>query len=131
MIDGVQTPFELLIALSEKNHVAHAPLRHRRCDLELPLRYRATGETTWHIGRTENIGQRGVFFRGEWLLPVDSQVEMRFEVLLETDGDTSAEIVCQGEIARMVLPATPDAQPGLAARILETGSMHVKMGEDA
>jgi hypothetical protein len=72
-----------------------------------------------------------VFFRGDWLLAVDSQVEIRFEVLLGTGGETLAEIVCQGEIARMVLPATSDAQPGLAAKILQSGFVQAKMGEVA
>ena len=118
MADGGPTVLEWLLAVGEGHFFNYAPPRHQRYDVELPVRYRASGETTWHEGRTENISHAGVFFRGDSLLAVNSQVEMSFAVLLGTGGETLAEIICQGEIVRMVLPVTLDAPPGLAARIL-------------
>jgi len=128
MVDGVPTALEWLLAMGEGDLFNYAPPRHQRYAIALPLRYRATSETTWHKGRTEDISHTGVFFWGDWLMEVASQVEMSFEVLVGTGGETLAEIVCQGEIVRMVLPATLDARPGLAARILHYQFVQAKTG---
>ena len=119
MADGAPTVLEWLLAVGEGHFFNYAPPRHQRYDVELPLHYRASGEATWHEGRTANIGPTGVYFCADWLMAVDTQVEISFEILVGIDGEIVGEMVCQGEIVRMVLPATIDAQPGLAARILE------------
>ena len=128
MVDGVPTALEWVLAMGEADFLQCGPPRGHRFGIGLPVLYRACGETKWHEGRTENISHTGVFFRGDWLMDVQSQVEMSFEVLLGTGGETLAEIVCHAEIVRMVLPATLDAQPGLAARILEYRFVQAKTG---
>jgi hypothetical protein len=119
MIDRDPTMLEWLLTLSEGNCLHRSLFRGQRFHVELPVRYRACGEACWHRGRTENISPAGLFFSADRLLAVDTQVEISFEILVGIDGATVGELVCQGEIVRMVLPATVDAQPGLAARILE------------
>ncbi|MBZ5513351.1 MAG: PilZ domain-containing protein [Acidobacteriia bacterium] len=119
MTDGVPTALEWLLAMGEGDFFQGAPARAQRFDLQLPLRYRAVGEAAWHEGRTDNISQTGVFFSAEWLMAVDTQIEISFVTLVGLSGETVAEIICQGEVVRMVVPATMDTQPGLAARILD------------
>jgi len=95
------------------------PPRAQRFDFQLPLRYRASGETAWQEGRTENISRTGVLFWVGRSMEAHTPVEISFEMPVEVGGERGAEVVCQGEIVRTVLPATTDAQPALAARILE------------
>ena len=112
MVNGVPTALEWLLAMGAGDFYAttDTPLGSLSATAR-PVK------TTWHLGRTENISQTGVFFRGNCPMEADSQVEISLEVFLGAGGDTLVEIICQGEIVRMVLPATLDAPPGLAARI--------------
>lgn len=91
--------------------------RAQRFDLQLPLRYRARGETAWLNGQTVNISYTGVFFWTQKVMEVDDGLDMSFEVPVEFGG-RGAEILCRGEIVRTVLPPSTDAGLGVAARIL-------------
>ena len=104
--------------LSEQSSDHELP-RARRFGVELPLRCRARGETAWREGRTENISYTGVLFRTHELLDVHTPIEITFAMPPAIGGEAGAEIMCRGEIARTVLAASPDAQPRVAARILE------------
>ena len=97
----------------------HNPPRAQRFDIQLPVLYRARGETAWREGCTANISYTGVRFWGDQLLEVHTPIEMNLILPAEIGGETGVEIVCRGEIVRTVLPASIDAQPSLAARILE------------
>ena len=119
MVDRIPAAFEWLLALGSKDCSGHNPPRAQRFDIELPLRYRARGETAWHEGRTANISYAGVRFWTDRLVEVHTPIEMNLQIPAHIGGETGAEIVCRGEIVRTVLPASIDDQPSLAARILE------------
>ncbi len=119
MTDGVATALEWLLAMGEADIYRNAQPRAQRFDIRLPLRYRAQGEVAWHEGCSDNISHDGVYFSASCLMPVDTPIEISFMTLVGLSGETVAEIICRGEIVRMVLPASIDTQPRLAARIFE------------
>ncbi len=107
--------FESLLATGNTDCSGDGQPRAWRFDVQLPLRYRAKGETEWREGRTVNISHTGALFLTDWSMEVHTEIEMS----LEMPTVTRAEIVCRGEIVRTVLPASREAQPSLAARIID------------
>ena len=93
--------------------------RARRFVIQLPMRYRIDGETVWHEGRTANISHSGVLFWADKLLEAQTAIEIVIMMPDEIDGEMGAEIVCRGEIVRTGRSTSTQAQPCLAARILE------------
>lgn len=91
--------------------------RAQRFVLQMPLRYRVTGETKWRQGRTENISSTGVLFRTETFVQLNCPMEMRLVVpSVSTEGPV--EMVCQCMIVRCVSAKGVDEPAVLAARIL-------------
>lgn len=88
-----------------------------RFALQMPMRYRAIEDTTWHEARTENVGKSGVFFRNDEMLRVDTPVEMVLSLPVELGGEAGATTICRGRIVRMEPPARPDDRAGMAATI--------------
>jgi hypothetical protein len=105
--------------MGNKDCLQNAPPRAQRFDIQLPLSFRACGETTWRRGLTENISYAGVLFWAEQALKVNTPVEMIFEMPVEVGGEIGAEVVCRGEIVRSVLSGNEDAGGLLAASIVE------------
>jgi len=89
--------------------------RATRFNLRLPIRYRASGETTWGQGTTENISRSGVLFRAERALRVGTEVDMSFALPVEMTGQPKSEVSCRGQVVR-VQPDTDD-RSNLAATI--------------
>ena len=89
------------------------PLRPPRVNLSVPARYRAVGETQWHLGRTENISQVGVLIRGARLFAQSANVEaimtLPAGILPNITGDT----FIMGTVARLV-PALGAGLTGIA-----------------
>jgi PilZ domain-containing protein len=90
-----------------------------RFAIQIPLRYRTSGETNWHGGKIENISRSGVLFRAEHRLEPKTPVEMSFVLPAEIGGEGGAEVICGGYIVRTVEPLTRNNLPGLAAAILD------------
>lgn len=89
--------------------------RARRFVMQVPLRYRVTGEKSWRRGETDNISSSGVLFRGDHLVTLNALVEMSLAMPgLSSDG--VVEMVCRGVIVRVVSHA--DGPLRVAARIL-------------
>jgi hypothetical protein len=105
--------------------------RAARFAIQIPLRYRASGETNWHGGRIENISRSGVLFRAEHRLEPKTSLEMSFVLPVEIGGEGGAEVICGGYIVRMVEPLTPDNLPGLAAAILDYRLLRGKKPADS
>ena len=112
------TRFPWLLTKGSEGHTHHNPPRAQRFDLQLLIRYRAIGETTWPDGRTENISHTGVLFNASDAMQMGTQVEMSLAMPFQGSIETGAEVACHGEIVRTAPPASTDAQPCLAARIL-------------
>ena len=84
--------------------VTSSSLRPRRFPLQLPVWYRAAGETEWHGGVTENISAAGVAIRAdEWDLP--SRAVTIVIALPSAAAETSAVLVARGCVTRNLTPA--------------------------
>jgi len=105
-----------------------APFRAQRYTLQLPLKYRRLGEQEWRLGTTENISRSGMLFRGEEALLPKVLLEISLVLPAEIAGLTAAEVVCRGEVVRMVESETPSVTPALAAKILQYHFQPGQMG---
>ena len=105
-----------------------APFRAQRFALQLPLKYRRLGEQNWRVGTTENISRSGLLFRAEEALLPKVQLEINLVLPAEIAGLTAAEVVCRGEVVRMVESGSPSVTPALAAKILQYHFQQGQMG---
>ena len=77
-----------------------APRRGRRYSLQLPVRFRTTGETEWHLGTTENVSYSGVAIRASAAPPPSAPVEI--EIALPSAGlDSSGCLLGEGRVVRV------------------------------
>ncbi len=91
--------------------------RAKRFILQVPLRYRVTGEEKWRHGETENISSSGVLFRGDYFVTLNTLVEICLRMpVMSTEG--AAEVVCRCVIVRAMHESKMDDLPSLAAKIL-------------
>lgn len=95
------------------------PPRARRFNVELPIRHRALGETAWRKGRTMNISYTGVRFWTDRLMEVHTPIEVTLALPVAVGGKKGEEVILQAEVVRTERPASPNAMPSLAARILD------------
>ena len=93
--------------------------RAPRLPVRLPVRYRLPGETRWRQGTTENVSRSGVLFHAEHLLEPRAELEINLVLPIEIEGIGGAEVLCRGEVVRIVEPKQADVSPALAARFLE------------
>ena len=93
--------------------------RAPRYEMQMGLRYRASGETEWREAQIENISRSGVLFRVGESLRVSEFVEMRFMLPPGMAGKESAEILCQGWVVRSAPPSADEKLHRMAAKILE------------
>jgi hypothetical protein len=92
--------------------------RGRRYAIRVAIRYREIGSKCWFEGWAENISDSGVLFRTSQLLPLQTPVEMRFTLPMETVlGKSLAEIACWGNVMRVSPTEGADTIPALAASI--------------
>jgi hypothetical protein len=105
---------ELPVPSSMQNHPARAP----RFAISMPIRYRRAKDEDWLMGQVENISRTGVLFRVRDVFEVDTPLEMRFVLPVEVGGEPGAEVVCEGQSVRSVLPSGSEPRPALAAVIL-------------
>ncbi len=92
-------------------------MRAQRFPLQLPVRYRRTGEAGWLDGKTENISHSGVLFRVQQPFDVDTTIEIRITLPLAVAAGAASEVVCQARIVRA--ETRPAAPPALAAAFSE------------
>jgi hypothetical protein len=93
--------------------------RARRLKVDLAVRYRAKNMSTWYTGVIDNISQSGVLFHGNHHFPVDTLVEMVFEMPEEISGQKESRVLCQGRVIRHKAAARSKERPDLAATILD------------
>ena len=75
-------------------------MRACRFPLELPVRYRHAGDTTWIDGRTENISRSGVLFRTPEALAVDERIEIKIALSLATPVSPASDLLCDARVVR-------------------------------
>lgn len=101
-----------------------SPFRAQRFKLQLPIKYREMGQPDWYVGTTENISRSGVLFRAEELMSPNVQLEINLVLPPEIAGLASAEVLCRGEVVRVVEAETPAMPPALAAKIVQYHFQH-------
>ena len=74
--------------------------RARRFELQIPLRYRANGDSQWRRGTMKNISSSGVLFQGEVWTEPSTPVEISFVLPKKILGEEAAEVVCRGTVMR-------------------------------
>jgi PAS domain S-box-containing protein len=120
----LQKPFALSTLKAKVREKLSSPLRAKRFNLHVPLKYRLVGEGGWRQGTTENISRSGMLFRAEEMIPPRAQLEINFVLPAEIAGLSAAEVVCRGEIVRALKPEQPTMGPALAAKILQYRFQH-------
>jgi hypothetical protein len=84
-----------------------------RFPLKLPVEFRRFGSERWLMGYTEDMGSAGVLFRaGEWIEP-KSKIEMVFRM----PAADPCDLICNGTVLRVELPAQSGLLPSIAATI--------------
>jgi PAS domain S-box-containing protein len=98
--------------------------RAQRFQLHLPLKYRRLDEERWHDGETKNISRSGLLFQAEDVLQPNVILEINLVLPAEIAGLSPTEVVCKGEVVRMVEPNGDKMHPALAAKILQYHFQH-------
>ena len=98
--------------------------RARRLKLQVPVRYRVKNLGSWHEGIIENLSQSGVLFQGPQQFPLNTLVEMVFEMPEEISGQKNSSVLCQGRIIRAKEAQEAADSEGLAASILDYKFLH-------
>src|ERR1700687_2644710 len=129
----LDTPLPQEIQMSARLAQSAPPTRHNkisppsrapRFDLHLPLKYRLVGESGWREGTTENISRSGMLFQAEESMAPNAQLEINLVLPAEIAGLAAAEVVCQGEVVRIIDPESGKVSPTLAAKILQYHFQH-------
>jgi len=129
VLDATPIPPEVAMSLQSAEPQAPVrakeapPARAQRFQMHLPLRYRRLGESTWHVGTTENISRSGLLFQADEALQPNAQLEINLVLPTEIAGLSGTEVVCRGEVVRTVQPHG-SMSPALAARILQYHFQH-------
>jgi len=92
--------------------------RAQRFNLHVPLKYRLVGHVDWREGSTENISRSGMLFRSQGLVPLHSQLEINLVLPWQIAGLAATEVVCRGEVVRVLERDQFTTFPALAAKIL-------------
>ena len=92
-------------------------MRALRYNLQLAVRFRPAGGTTWSDGVTQNVSRSGVLFRAADALDTNTPVELRLALPIGSSPDAFSEVICSGRIVRTVAPSPSDSRPGIAVAI--------------
>jgi hypothetical protein len=79
----------------------------------LPLRYRESGTTQWHVGSTINISRTGILFETDQDLPLQTPLQVQIEM----HSPAKVMLICRGPVVRKQDPKTPGKKYSLAATI--------------
>jgi len=119
------------VPIARTRNKISSPFRATRFDLHLPLKYRLVGESGWREGKTENISRSGMLFQAEEPIAPNAQLEINLVLPAEIAGLSAAEVVCRGEVVRMIDPESGTVSPTLAAKILQYHFQHGSLLSEA
>jgi len=100
-----------------ENTAASENRQSERFPIRVQVRYRAFGESDWHLGITENISAAGVFFRCNQATELHQHVELDFVLRSGQDEPFGTRVVCLGEIVRTEVRSQTRGLCILAAKI--------------
>ena len=92
--------------------------RAKRFPLDVPVRYRMLGTTTWLNGQARNISTSGILFTADAAFTVHTHVEMAFDLPMTVPP---AHIVCRGQVARVIPVDATNLRPAVGATIVQYG----------
>jgi hypothetical protein len=95
-------------------HIPRAP----RFAVNLQLRYRPIGESTWRDGKSQNVSRTGVLFLPEAALSRDTAIELLLEMPAEIP-DSKGMLLRRGRIVRGMPPSSLQDRPAYAAAAFE------------
>ena len=99
---------------------AAGPHRALRFEVQLPVKFRPVGETSWSRGTTVNISASGMFFRVERPVPGGSAVEILIELPVAEGGSGDVNLIrCNGHTTRSVPPVRPGAYASVGIAVTE------------
>ncbi len=90
--------------------------RAERFLIRVPVFYREPHTSNWFEGRTVNISNSGVLFRGQLVLAPKTAVEIRIKLPPPLRNESHAEIVCKGAVVR-IEPGHENHLPALGVAI--------------
>ena len=92
-------------------------MRAVRYNLQLAVRFRPAGDSSWRDGTTQNVSSSGVLFRASTPLDANTPVELRLALPIGPAPDAFSEVICNGRIVRTVAPSPVDTRTGIAVEI--------------
>jgi hypothetical protein len=92
--------------------------RAPRFAIQMPLRFRASGATEWHEGKSINVSRTGILFQSDIDLLPNTLLEMQLILPPEIVGKANVNVLCWGPVVRMVVPISAKEQTTSAAVIL-------------
>jgi len=91
--------------------------RAQRFPVHVRLRYRCLGEDSWYDGWTVNMSRTGILFRATKPLDPDTRIEMMLSLPPILTGESSANVLCKGQVVRVQEMPAAESQVALAATI--------------
>jgi hypothetical protein len=91
-------------------------VRAQRFDLNLPVWYRATSETEWHVGVTETVSSTGALIRVEESVPATQPVHVVIAL-----PSAAGCLIGTGRIVR-----TPETDEHPATFAIGVGHFHIR-----
>lgn len=102
--------------------------RAQRFELQIPVRYRADSEDTWHRGTTRNISRSGMLFHGEdWAQP-STRIELTLLLPRKMGVARAAEVMCRGTVTRSERCGIDEGGPLMAIQISHYRLVRLKDG---
>jgi hypothetical protein len=80
--------------------------RAQRFPIEVPLCYRALGDSVWRFGTSANMSSSGLLFVGDMPLEPQMRLEVSFELPVSIPGERGTQMMCRGTIARSTTSLT-------------------------
>lgn len=97
--------------------------RARRLKVPIAVQFRAqVGDRV--PGTIENLSQSGLFIRSEQMPAKGELIEMIFEMPVEISGQENAEVLCVGQVVRLISTTEQVAASGFAVSIIDYRFLH-------
>jgi len=94
------------------------PLRPKRVNVEVPVRYRPVGDDSWYVGRSENVSQVGLLIQVAHSVPLGAFIEGTMSLPTGLLPGIGGEMLFMGTVARHVPASGGPLRIGIAFRTL-------------
>jgi len=98
--------------------------RARRLKIPIPVKFQSR-TSNGMSGTIENLSQSGLFIRSEQSPAKGDLIEMIFNMPIEISGHDNAEVLCAGQVVRIVPPVQRNAlSGGFAVSVIDYRFLH-------